>query len=249
MPVELLALPVFLEWLFLATVAAPLLLQNRDWVARHPAIALACWHLLFLSAGLAALGAFATAVWFGFESWLRVNTVEMGGSSWLEVVALSFVPWILLALSGIFLALATERVEPAVSASKLVNRALAIGLKQTTTFEGYSVMTLDVSVMQAFVMGRGANAKIVISAGALQTLNPMQLKAVLWHEVGHIKLKHNAILSISGFVAHLLPFVRTSQIFQAEVSRLVEVQADNYALARVSHSTLLETKLCFTSAG
>jgi Zn-dependent protease with chaperone function len=234
-----------MEWVLLVTISAPLGLAHRSFSNGRPRLTLTLWFTSFLSAGLAAAAALGIAVWVAIETWFSLNEESLGSIGWFETLAVSFLPWIFLALGGIGLALVNQRLEPRIAQAKHVAANLVRGLTPQRSFAGNPLVIIEVPILVAFVVGELGFKKIVISRGAVDALTTEQLDAVLWHEVGHIRGNHNALRRIASFAATLAPFIRASLVFQQEVDRLCELDADNFAKRQISPDALVAAKAKF----
>ena len=222
----------------ISTLVSPLLLAGSPWTRRSPRTAIVMWNLLFLSAFLAAFMAFVLACWIGFVSWFELRQSQIAGSAWFQVIGISFVPWVLLALFGISLALITERVEPAKLESLKVRELLQSGAKSTGTFGGLRLLEIQLPVPVAFTFGHGTSSQILVSSETRARLDSDEMEALLWHEVGHALRHHNRIKAIAAYAQLLAPFIRTSSIFQREIELLCELDADRFASTHVSQRVL-----------
>lgn len=238
-------MPILMEWVLLITISTPAALANRAICRRNPRLALTLWFTAFLSAGIAAAAALGISVWVVFETWLSLNHNTAGSLQWFEALAVSFLPWLFLALGGIAMALASQRLTPELSAAKNLSATLSQGLRPTDEFAGYSVAILEVPVLVAFTTRLKRKPLIVISRAATQMLTQSEVEAVLWHEVGHIRGRHNALRRIANLVCTLAPFVPASEFLRQEVFQLTELEADRWALTKCQPSALGAAKSRF----
>ncbi len=75
----------------------------------------------------------------------------------------------------------------------------------------------------------GRPPTVVLTTGALQALDPAQLEAVLAHERAHLTSRHHALLAIARIGRQVLPFMPLMRDADAQVTRLVELHADDSA--------------------
>ncbi|NUR63562.1 MAG: M56 family metallopeptidase, partial [Catenulispora sp.] len=73
---------------------------------------------------------------------------------------------------------------------------------------------------------------IVITTGALSRLSEPQLEAVLLHERAHVAGHHHVILALATAIGRTVPRVRLLTYAERETRRLVELIADDAAVAR-----------------
>jgi heat shock protein HtpX len=66
----------------------------------------------------------------------------------------------------------------------------------------------DIPVPNAFAMGRSPkHATVCVTGGLLQTLEPNELEGVLAHEIGHIRNRDVALMTMASFFASLAALV------------------------------------------
>ena len=84
----------------------------------------------------------------------------------------------------------------------------------------------------------GRRSRLVLSAGALDTLHAVQVDAVLAHERAHLRERHDLV--VLPFVAWgaTAPFVRGMVCAQVAVAALIEMRADDVAASRVAPAEL-----------
>ncbi len=237
-----LIIPIAVEWVILVTTAAPLLLVGR--FDKTPRLGLTVWFAAFLSSGLATALAIGIAIASIFDTYLKLVANPVGSADWLATLAVSFAPWLILAISGIALALANQRLEPILANAREVSPLLDAALMPWMTFQGYQVMRIELPIMVAAV----ARGKILISTTAARTLRESELHAVLWHEIGHLRGGHNQLKQLAGFVRSLSPWLVASKALVNEVTRLSEIDADRFALRQVDAELLSATRSKFLSA-
>ncbi|WP_433430628.1 M56 family metallopeptidase [Nonomuraea sp. CA-141351] len=82
----------------------------------------------------------------------------------------------------------------------------------------------------------GHNGHAVITTGALRSLAPEQVAAVLAHEQAHLRGRHHLVLAGTETLARAFPRIPLFGQARAEIARLVELLADDVAARR--HSRL-----------
>ena len=237
-----LVIPIAIEWVILVTTLAPLVLIGR--FNNFPRMGLAIWFTALLSAGVAVVIALAVAVGSVITTYLTLVANPVGTESWLLALAASFAPWLILAVAGISLALVNQRVAPMIALANQAAPLLTAAAKPVREFAGLPVRSIQLPIMVA-AAHRGS---ILVSTEALASLSDSELEAVLWHEVGHIRGRHNQLKQLASFVLLLSPRLAASRALVAEVERLAEVDADRFAAKRVSIELLAETRAKFVSA-
>ena len=237
-----LVIPIALEWVILVTTLAPVLLVGR--FSKYPKLGLALWFSALLSNGIGALLALSVAVASVFSTYAKLSSSPLGSPDWQLALLLSFAPWLILAISGIALALINQHLEPLVSTAREVTPLLDAAMKPWMAFEGRQVLTVELPVyLAAAVRGR-----ILISRVAAESLSENELAAVLWHELGHIRGRHNALRQLAALVRVLSPWLTATRALVHEVDRLIEIDADRYALRRVDSDLLRATRKKFISS-
>ncbi|MGN9842639.1 M56 family metallopeptidase [Nonomuraea sp. H19] len=78
----------------------------------------------------------------------------------------------------------------------------------------------------------GRHAQMVITTGALRTLAPEQVAAVLEHERAHVRGRHHLVLAAADALARAFPGVPLFGRAKGEIARLVELLADDVAARR-----------------
>jgi hypothetical protein len=76
----------------------------------------------------------------------------------------------------------------------------------------------------------GRHPTVVLTSGALQALDPGQLSAVLAHERAHLAGHHHRLLALARIGRQVLPFLPLMRDTEAQVTRLVEMHADDAAM-------------------
>jgi Zn-dependent protease with chaperone function len=228
----LLVIPLAIEWLIVVTTIAPIFLPNK--FRNHPQLGIAVWLAAFLSAGIATITVLVISVWAYLDTWTALNNDELGSQSWYSALLFSFAPWVALAVGGISLALINTRIEPLVATAKEIAPLLDLTKKPLMNFMGTKVSTVELPFAYALAGNRG----ILISSFAKDHLSQNELDAVLWHELGHVKMKHFAIKRLSRFIRALSPNLAASRALVSEIELLCEISADKFALKKVNAPTL-----------
>ena len=243
---EILLVPLSLEWTILITVLTPRLLSSTPWSNKRPGLAIGLWLVLLGSALLSAAVAVVSAVISVFATWFSLNSQVLGSKGWLVTLGLSFAPWLFLALAGISLALLGQVVEPHVEKAKNQKSLLDSGVRATSYFDGVGVCELVLPIPMAFTAKVQGKRVIIVSTAAREILSPKQIQAVLWHEIGHIRLHHASIQRLSRFLLLVSPWLAISKLFVEQVNHLCELQADNFAAGRVGAEVVESARSLFS---
>ncbi|MFD0634492.1 M56 family metallopeptidase [Catenulispora yoronensis] len=102
--------------------------------------------------------------------------------------------------------------------------------------ERLGVLVLDHPAPACYCLPGG---DIVITSGALSRLDGPQLEAVLQHERAHLSGRHHLIIALATAVRRTVPRVRLLSYAEAETRRLVELIADDAAVARTGARTVV----------
>ena len=149
------------------------------------------------------------------------------------------VPGVLIAASLLSLVVGTWR--GARSARRWVGRnQLGLG-------PGASVI---ISGSDVFVAAAGLRSpQVVISAGALVSLDDAELKAGLEHEWGHVRRRHRFISVAAHACRAVSPFLPLGKRALEQLHLHLERDADDYAVSRTGDPLALASAICKAAAG
>jgi Peptidase family M48 len=77
----------------------------------------------------------------------------------------------------------------------------------------------------------GPHPTVILTTAALQALDPDQVDAVLAHERAHLAYRHHQLLAIARIGRQMLPFLPLMRDADTQITRLVEMHADDAATA------------------
>ncbi len=77
----------------------------------------------------------------------------------------------------------------------------------------------------------GPHPTVILTTAALQALDPDQVDSVLAHERAHLVYRHHRILAIARIGRQMLPFLPLMRDADTQITRLVEMHADDAATA------------------
>lgn len=220
-PIAVLALSLL--WILAVSIAARTLLPNR--FVSNPRLGLVIWFSAFISSavavtlGLAALGA---AYFYSVNS---LSLSDLDSPDWLARLAISFLPWIALATFGILLVIVNLRVEAPIITGRKLRQDFQLAKREFMTFEGIRVSTIALPINYALA----TKDEIILSKFTVDAFSKEQLEAVLWHELGHIRGRHNLLKAIAAAVALVTRPITLSKVFQESVDQLCELAADRFA--------------------
>lgn len=238
MPLELFLIITSLELLVAITVLVPSLLPGK--FELRPTFGIGVWLFSFCASALLAATAFICAVWISANEYRKLSTVSLSDTDLPLVLLVSFAPWFLLALVGVSLGLLNLRLQSASgSTAALLEAQVAVSAK-TKLWRGKEVLITPLPIPVAGVLRR----RILVSE-AVWALPDSIRDAILWHELGHIRLWHPIIRDFGRKIARLLPGVTASHIMVVELNRLCELAADGWAAKRYNPQDLLAAKGAF----
>lgn len=147
-------------------------------------------------------------------------------------------------VAGIVLAVVLGRFAWALVASVRATRRARVVIEETRRRSdvGYHLHVLPVDLPEAYSVP-GLRGQVVLTRGLLAVLDEDEQRAVLMHEVGHLKARHHLILSVAKAVnAALSPVVPTVWAL-AGLEQAVEEAADEYAASRLGSALPVATGL------
>ncbi|EGX56877.1 integral membrane protein [Streptomyces zinciresistens K42] len=228
----------------LTAVVAPRLLTRADWPDREPVVALWAWQCVVaavllscaLSMTLSAAAAWEAVRGHVFAPAPRavVEAYALGmGGPWAAATAVTLACGGLWTVAMLVREVARARTRRCRRRAELLLRAPllpgeAAGDERLVILEGERA--------QAGLLP-GAAPRLVVTTGALRRLKGRRLDAVLAHEQGHARARHDWLLHCSGALAGGFPQVPVFAAFRDEMHRLVELAADDMASRRFGRLT------------
>ncbi|MFI6698448.1 M56 family metallopeptidase [Streptomyces sp. NPDC050509] len=229
----------------LAAVVAPRILSRAEWPEREPVVALWVWQCVVA----AVLLSFALSMVFSAAAaWLAVRGHVFAPAPSGVVEAYAFGPnrpWsavlaVLLAGGGLWtVAMLTREIHRARSRRRQRRRELLVRAPVLPGEEpgGEPLVVLEGERPGAWWLP-GTAPQLVITTAALRRLKGRQLDAVLAHEQGHARARHDWLLHCSGALANGFPQIPVFAAFRDEMHRLVELAADDVASRRFGRLTI-----------
>lgn len=231
---QLLLLVLVVEFILLVSTAAPIGLSAR--FSKHPNFGILVWFGLFFASMAAAVLAVVLATSFVFESYFSLQA----GSDIAQTLVISFAPWLLLAFGGVLLAIVNLRLAPYFESQDSSLDIGSLSGKTELLFQGVEVRVIPIPGYFALTKEH----VIYLSKSALELDNPLR-DAVLWHELGHVRLGHETLKRVANLALATMPWFLISRVFSFELARLCELAADNYALQHVKRSELNRARRLF----
>lgn len=247
-------MPLAVEWVILVTTLVPLVGRGgggrRDCGNQnnHANMHIFVLFSALASAIFAATLALLIACQSVFALWRELSDSPADHRSTektLLALGASFAPWILLAVAGITMALVNQRLEPHIRTARALAPRIESLLTTRGRFQGVEFQAVESPAHMSFTTRIHGRHAIVLSTHTLATLNQQQLDAVLWHELGHIRLGHYWLKLAAKTLAALTPRIVASRVLVARLDELAEAAADNYATRRVGRELLVETRALF----
>ena len=213
--------PLILAVLALAFAGpVPALLARARWTWQAPRAALVLWQALALAAVLAALGA-------GLAVGLQPMLGREAGPVGLLVHAAALTVTVVVAAR---LAWTMGRLAVTTRTRRRAHRQL-VDLVCRSDARAPGVRVLDTPHPLAYCVP-GSRPRVVVSAVTLEVLAPGELASVLQHEQAHARQRHDLVLEGFNALASAFPRVVRSRAALRSAALLVEMVADDAALAR-----------------
>ncbi|MFD5429163.1 M56 family metallopeptidase [Streptomyces sp. NPDC127084] len=229
----------------LAAVVAPRLMARADWPEREPVVALWVWQCVVA----AVLLSFALSMTFSAAAaWQAVRGQVFAPAPTAVVNAYALrahAPWsavlaVVLACGGLWTgAMLAREVYRAHARRKRRRAELLVRAPLLPGEDAGSdpLVLLEGERPDAWWLP-GAAPQLVITTAALRRLKGRQLDAVLAHEQGHARARHDWLLHCSAALANGFPQVPVFAAFRDEMHRLVELAADDSASRRFGRLTI-----------
>ncbi|MGF1242134.1 M56 family metallopeptidase [Streptomyces sp. NPDC004690] len=228
----------------LTAVAAPRLLARTDWPDREPVVALWAWQCVVASVLLCcalSMTLSAAAAWQAVRGHLFASAPRAVVEAYALGTAGAWAPTtaVALACGGVWSAamllreiVRARRRRGSRRAELLVRAPLLPGEEPGAD----RLVVLESDRPDAWWLP-GATPRLVVTTAALRRLKGRQLDAVLAHEQGHARARHDWLLHCSAALADGFPQVPVFAAFRDEMHRLVELAADDAASRRFGRLT------------
>src|ERR1700749_4756006 len=236
-------------------------LPRASWPRRCPAAAILLWQALGLASGLAAVGTLIGLALPASQGGLVLSVLRAAGLlrdgelfSLARLFGLSqadSVPLVLVAVRRACLAAGLVLLASSVAALEARRRQrtllplLAHGDPKVP-----GALVVDYPSAAAYCLpGLRSRSRIVVSVGALELLGRGELAAVLAHERAHLRERHDLVLLPFTALRRAFPRSATCTGAQRAVALLVEMLADDHALAGGPARELVSALVRFGTAG
>ncbi|MEU6684125.1 M56 family metallopeptidase [Streptomyces sp. NPDC046832] len=228
----------------LNAVVAPRLLARADWPDREPVVALWVWQCVVAAVLVCcalSMTLSAAAAWHAVGGHLFATAPR----AVVEAYALGTAgPWAAttaVALAGGGLWSAAMLVREIGRARARRRRRRADLLVRAPLLPGEVAVSGRLVVLESEQPDAwwqpGTPPQLVVTTAALRRLKGRQLDAVLAHEQGHARARHDWLLNCSSALAGGFPQVPVFAAFRDEMHRLVELAADDTASRRFGRLT------------
>ncbi|MBB6418062.1 M56 family metallopeptidase [Streptomyces sp. AK010] len=225
-------------------VVAPRLLARADWPDREPVVALWVWQCVVAAVLVCcalSMTLSAAAAWHAVGGHLFATAPR----AVMEAYALGTAgPWAAttaVALAGAGLWSAAMLVHEIGGARARRRRRRADLLVRAPLLPGEVAVSGRLVVLESEQPDAwwqpGTPPQLVVTTAALLRLKGRQLDAVLAHEQGHARARHDWLLNCSSALAGGFPQVPVFAAFRDEMHRLVELAADDTASRRFGRLT------------
>ncbi|MET7328198.1 M56 family metallopeptidase [Nonomuraea sp. NPDC005650] len=229
----MIAAAVLVLYTVVAAIWLPRLMRAARWADRAPRLAITMW----LAAGASVV---ASAVLAAFAFAVPADVVGHGLAGLFEICAAMLSDG-----HGLTLAGAGALVTAGAVLARLLSCGAAVLARAGAERRAHAAMLgllgrrdrdLDAIVLDhderlAYCLP-GRRAQTVITTGALRSLTPEQVAAVLAHERAHLRGRHHLALAAAHTLAKAFPKVPVFEAAKAEVVRLIELLADDVAARR-----------------
>jgi Zn-dependent protease with chaperone function len=229
----------------LAAVVAPRLVARADWPEHEPVVALWVWQCVVAGVLLCfalSMTFSAAAAWqlvrgyvFATAPNAVVDAYTLGANeSWSAILA------VVLACGGLWTAAMLTREIHRAHVRRDRRRTQLLVRSPLMPGEepgGEPLVVLEGERPDAWWLP-GPAPQLVVTTAALRRLKGRQLDAVLAHEQGHARARHDWLLHCSAALANGFPQVPVFAAFRNEMHRLVELAADDVASRRFGRLTI-----------
>ncbi|MZF90787.1 M56 family metallopeptidase [Streptomyces sp. SID5643] len=228
----------------LTAVAGPRLLARAQWPDREPVVALWVWQCVVATVLVCcalSMTLSAAAAWHAVGGHLFATAPRAVVEAYVLGTAGPWAATTALALAGGGLWSAAMLVREIGRARAERRRRRADLLVRAPLLPGEVAVSGRLVVLESERPDAwwqpGAPPQLVVTTAALLRLKGRRLDAVLAHEQGHARARHDWLLNCSSALAGGFPQVAVFAAFRDEMHRLVELAADDTASRRFGRLT------------
>ena len=233
-----------------AATVMPRVLGRAGWVRRSPKLGIAAWYATLTAVTAGAGGALLAwiAPWqgphaFACRLWHWCTDAADGGRGPGGRILLSIVVVAAVTLST-RLAIAGVTVARSAATRRGYHRDL---LSMVGTFAPQWGATLIDDPRPAAYMLAGPLRQIVLTTGAIDALSDDEIAAVIAHERAHAAGRHDLLLDGARLLATAFPRIALFATAQAHLARLIEIRADDIAIAHRNPLSLARALVAMAS--
>lgn len=192
--------------------------------SRDPAARLLLWQAIGLAGGLSLTSAVLILAFMPF-------TRAPGPADGRSLSALSWWNWLLVGLgAALLLRLLSSLVIHWIRVQRQRRRhAALVAVLTEPSQELPHTRILKVDELVAYCLPQGQHGTTVLSTGLIAALSPAERDAVVAHERAHLRSRHELVVLPFAAWQHALPFLPAARQALDQVTRLIEVMADDVA--------------------
>jgi Zn-dependent protease with chaperone function len=232
----------------LAAVVAPRFVSRGDWQEREPVVALWVWQCFVAAVLLSftlSMTFSAAAAWQDVRGHVFapaphgvVEAYALGAHRpWSAVIAVALAGGGLWTAAMLVLEIHRSRKSGRQRRTDLLIRCPVLSVLPGEEPAGEPLVVLEGDRPDAWWLP-GTTPQLVITTAAMRRLKGRQLDAVLAHEQGHARARHDWLRHCSAALANGFPQVPVFAAFRDEMHRLVELAADDVASRRYGRRTI-----------
>jgi Zn-dependent protease with chaperone function len=221
------------------TGPVPAMLARAAWPLRAPRAAVVLWQAIAIAGVLSAFSA-GLAV----ASLMTAGVDGLGWPLWLAAAGV----FVLTLLIGARLVVAVLRVAVVTRRRRAWHRAIVDLVGECPagpSLDGLRVLAVDQPLAYCLP---GMRSRVVLSAGALAALRPVEVAAILRHERAHLRARHDLVLEAFTAVHSAFPRLVRSAHALGAVRLLVELLADDAAVRGTGRTPLARALVACAAA-
>lgn len=214
-------------------VCAPVVLTAGGWQIRRPGLALGLW---LTACGAGVLLVVGAALLAAFQAATLAPEAGYAG------VPVTIAAWLVLTALGGLVAYVAASAEPLKVSHDRSRGALAPVATSREDCGAFDLVRFSSPTPRAHAVP-GRRAEVWVSSALEEMLTLAQLRAVLAHELAHLRYRHGAAMRIADLNAACLPrWLSAGRAMRRSTRLAIELVADDYA-ARVAGGAHLATAL------
>lgn len=226
-------------------------LAGSSWVTRCPRASVALWQCIGISATLGTIGAGLCVATERFHAGFVGGVGELGegivsghplqGLGLPDALGLTLAADVGAVLVSVVGVVILRTVVARARHRRLLN------LLATPSPSRAGMLTLDHPSPVAYCLP-GIRPRIVISSGTIRLLTPVELSAVIEHELGHAHERHGLVMLPMTALTEPLRWIPYARLAPRSVAGLLEMAADDHAARRHAPSTLASALVALSTS-